>query len=258
MQIQAIHLGQTIDIRKFQGKYRLEVLSREPNVYRVGKDEYLVIFRYGVIVLWNVAEKNKMQLLDRLRPFIEGELQDYPMETMKITKLKGGKFIVEDKIKLEAIDQMSINLVSVVLARSVVLEFFEKQVDEILADFGKLIDSFSTSGRTKMTSVQMLKQLGGAMKIQNQAVSQMAMLDKPDFTWNDVEMDELYSELEDEYEISDRYAVLKEKLDTLFQDSDFFVTYLDGRRSTNLELVIILLILVEVFLFTYELFWVTH
>jgi uncharacterized Rmd1/YagE family protein len=258
MQIQAIHLGQTIDIRKFQGKYRLEVLSREPNVYKVGDDEHLVVFRYGVIVLWNVSEKTKMELLDRLRPFIEAELQEYPVETMTIKKQSAGGYMVEDHIKLKAIDQKSINLVSVVLARSVVLEFFEKQVDDILTDFGKLIDSFSTSGKANMTSRQMLKQLGGAMKIQNQAVSQMAMLDKPDFTWNDTEMDELYSELEDEYEISDRYAVLKEKLDTLFQDSDFFVTYLDGRRSTNLELVIILLILVEVFLFTYELFWVTH
>lgn len=253
MQIQAIHLGQTIDIRKFQAKYRLEVLSREPNVYKVGKDEYLVIFRYGVIVLWNVEEKTKMQLLDRLRPFVEAELQDYPMETMKIVKLDSGRYVVEDRIKLKAIDQMSINLVSVVLARSVVLEFFEKQVDEILTDFGRLIDSFAESGKANMNSRQMLKQLGGAMKIQNQAVSQMAMLDKPDFTWNDPEMDELYSELEDEYEISDRYAVLKEKLDTLFQDSDFFVTYLDGRRSTNLELVVILLILLEVVLFVYEL-----
>lgn len=261
MRVQAIHLGQKIDVRRFQAKAKYEtIVTKDPNLYfySIGKEKYFVLFRYGVGVFWNFDDEEVKGYVKEILPFVQSPIEGaINNESIEAFVKKKGKNLVEDgEVYVSDLNHDIVKLVSVVLARSVILDFFEQQVDQMLYQFGEVIEVFSTNGgMRRMGSRELLRQVANAMKIQNVSVTQMAMLDKPDFTWDDSDLDKLYDALDNEYEIADRYDTLKQKLETLFHDSKFILDYLDSRRSFLLEFTIIALIMVEVVLFVYELGW---
>lgn len=253
MKAKAVYMGQRLNLKGFQTKFKLDTLEKDPFLYQMGEDKYAVLFRYGVVVLWNFEEGDSNDFLMKLTPFVESALENSPFEEMTLKRKKSKEIIDDGVVYLEEISNQIIQLLSVILARSVILDYLEQRVDSILHNFGKVIDSFSKNGKPSMPARTMLKMVGGAMKIKNDAVSQMALLDKPDFTWEDSYLDEVFGALDEEYEISDRYSIITQKISALFQDSELIMNYLEGKRSMLLELVIIILIVIEIILFVFEL-----
>lgn len=253
MKAKAIYLGQHLNLKGFQTKFKLDTLEKDPVLYEMGEGKYAVLFKYGVAVFWDFEEGEINDFLMKLVPFVENALSESPSEEMEIKTKKFKKIIDDGVIYLEEITNQVIQLLSVILARSVILDYQEQKVDSIMLSFGKVIDSFSKNGKPSMAARTMLKMVGGAMKIKNDTVSQMALLDKPDFTWNDSNLDEIFTELDEEYEISDRYSIVTQKINALFQDSEFIMNYLESKKSTFLELIIIVLIFIEIVLFIYDL-----
>lgn len=255
IEVKAIHLGQKIKIKDFLDKYKYRLSSKEPYVLSYPKDKHIALFRYGVIVLWNFKEKDINEFLGQISPFILDPIETEHSETMEIKiglhdlEVHGGSIHLKDM----AIDK--IRLISEILSRSTILEYFEIQVENILTEFGGVVDTFSNTGKTHLSSRKLLKKVGAAMKIQHLTVGQMAILDKPDLTWDDQALSQFYNELTEEYEIDDRYIVLSEKLKILFHDVEFIFNYIEARRGTLLEIIIILLILAEVILFFFDLGW---
>ena len=255
IEVKAIHLGQKIKIKDFLDKYKYRLSSKEPHILSYPKNKHIAMYRYGVVVFWNFNENDVNEYLGQIAPFIVEPLQQ---ENSEITELKLGSKnvqIEEGTIYLPDSTIDNIRLVSEILSRSTILEYFENQVEGILSEFGEVIERFSRTGRTNQSARSLLKKVGVAMRIQHLTVSQMALLDRPDITWDDPELSEFYNELTEEYEIDDRYSILSEKLKILFHDVEFIVNYLEGRRSMFLEVIIILLIMVEVGLFIFQLGW---
>lgn len=251
MQIEAIQLGESLNIKRFSDKFKLKALAKDPFTLKWGEKSHAVLFKYGVIVLWNFNEEEKKTFLKQIKPFVVQALDEPIVESARYKK---GKELGADDgvIQSKALDLPSMQLISVSLARTVIMDFFENEVDGLLIDFSKMIAQFTRSGRPKVKDKKLLQLAGAAMSINNRTVSQMALLDKPDFTWDDPELDSLYSELEEEYEISDRYSVLSKKIETLFHDAEFIMNYLEGRRATMLEAIIVLLFIVDIVLIILE------
>ena len=90
------------------------------------------------------------------------------------------------------------------------------------------------------------------MNIRHQTVTQMALLDKPDLTWDDESLDKFYKNLAEYYELDDRYEVLDDKLETIFRNVEFISDYITARRTLMAEIIIIVLIAVELVIFFAE------
>lgn len=257
MQVKAIQLGQSIDLKNINRLKTFKLIAKDPFLYQIGPQQWMSILRYGVVALWNIKEDEEEKILKKIEPFVQNPLNETNWETIEVKrskkqkpKLKGGTlYCPKLTIRIQ-------QLISFALGRSVVLEFFEKKTTEIFKNFRNLLQSFHESGRAKTSTKKLMKLVGAAMKIKNESIHQLSMLEKPDFTWDDPLLSMLYEEIEDEYELHDRYLILREKISTLFEDSEFIVNYIEGKRSLMLEMVIILLIIIEIILFLYDLSWI--
>lgn len=254
MKVRAIHLGQRIDLRKLQSSLGLRISFREPLVVEYAKNKFVSFFRYGVVVFWNLGDGEINEILLKINPFVIEPFQEKIEEAMvvKIAKakdeIKNGNIFISD-LRIEKVAIMSI-----VLSRSIVLDYFEREVAKVMNDIGIVINSFALKGKTFLSGKELLKKVGVAMSIKHLAVNQMAMLDKPDLIWDDKGLDNLYSEVAEEYELDERYEILNDKLKMLFTSIEFILGYIDVRRSLFLEITIVFLIVFEIVIFLIEQF----
>lgn len=72
------------------------------------------------------------------------------------------------------------------------------------------------------------------------------LLDKPDAVWKNEDSKAFFDELCDMFELNDRYESITAKTDFLINSTQIFADFSNSKKSTYLELIIILLILIEV------------
>lgn len=251
MRIEAIQLGESINIKAFTDKFQSKVIAKDPWVLKWNKNSTLFVFRYGAAVLWNFSEKNKAEVLDKLSEYVKNPLKNPPVETLKWKKSTRMR-VRDNTIQSWELDIPSKQLIAVSLARTVVLELMEQKVDNLFLNFSSILTRFRVSGHFAFGGKKLLKLAGSAMSINHQTVSQLAMLDKPDFTWDDPDLDALYLELEEEYELASRLTILSKKLETLRQDSEFIMNILESKHSNFLELIIVILFILDIVLILFE------
>lgn len=252
MEVRAIRLGQKINIRELQSKLKFNFTFKDPFVIEYPKKKFVAIFRYGVVVFWGFENAAMNEFLPMLSPFIVDPLEHPDEEQVTVRLNKSRDEVRGNGIDLTDLNVNKVALISVILGRSIVLDYFEREVGKVLNEFGSLIQSFESRGTTSLSSRSLLKKVGVAMNIQHMTVSQMALLDKPDLTWDDHELNTFYNTLTEDYEIEDRYSILGQKLKILFQNVEFVFNFVEGRRSLTLEVIIVVLILMEIVMFMYE------
>jgi len=247
MNLKAYHLGEKF---RMKGLFKLKgfiIENRDPLVLK-HENSKVFIFKYGVAVFMTKNEKQTDALIKKLKPHLDGEFEekDQRTEELNIKKTEKAEKVKDNTIYCHKADAHFQILLAVMLARSLILEFFEEQMTVQLDTLTNILHSFAKKGRTSLSTRQLLKVVGKAMQLRNLMVSQMALLDKPDFTWDDPYLDQWYPILDDEYEISDRYEILVKKNDIIFSDVEFVLNYLESRKGLFLEAVIVFLIVFEI------------
>lgn len=253
MKVHVVNLGKSFALKEFQKKVPLKLSLKEPLVVHVGNQKHFVALRYGVMVFWNMTKIEEKKWINLIRPFLSDPLQPLLEDVSTITLSTQHEGIFRGKIYLKTFDPHKIGLTSVVLGRSLALEQFEIEAEKALSEFDAIMKSFGQKGESHLSTKILLKKVGFAMNVQHLIVSSLAFLDKPDLTWENAELDKLYNELSLDYELDDRYDVLNEKLKLLFHNIQFILDFIDARKSFWLELTIVLLIIIEILLFVYEL-----
>jgi len=90
--------------------------------------------------------------------------------------------------------------------------------------------------------------IGEAIATRNEVFTVLALLDKPDATWDDPAMDRIYDELRAEFDLVDRYTTMEQKLDGVQEALELVLDVARDRRMWLLEVTIVLLILFELLL----------
>lgn len=147
----------------------------------------------------------------------------------------------------------NIDIISLVLARSVALERIEDSSSKALDEVEDIIKLLS-KGKLNIKDEQLAKMASKILGFKYTSISYIMLLDKPDITWEDIDIDNFYYELIELFELKDRYEQVKHKLETLMDITEVFSTLTHARRSTRLEWMVIILILIEIFISFYEMF----
>jgi uncharacterized Rmd1/YagE family protein len=74
----------------------------------------------------------------------------------------------------------------------------------------------------------------------------LALLDKPDATWDDPALDRIYADLRAEFDLLDRYDTLTQKLQGVQEALELVLDVARDRRMWLLEVAIFVLIAIEV------------
>jgi required for meiotic nuclear division protein 1 len=89
------------------------------------------------------------------------------------------------------------------------------------------------------------KYIGKTLVLKNRISENLYIFDSPPETWDDENLNRIYSDLKRTFDLKERFIDIQEGLTIVKDNLELFKDLLQYRNSYRLELVIIILILVE-------------
>jgi uncharacterized Rmd1/YagE family protein len=142
--------------------------------------------------------------------------------------------------------QPVVELISLIVAQSVAMEYYEEDVDEILGRLDQISVRLGEKGGFRGSARELVRFIGHGMSTRNQVVHTLSLLDAPPTVWESETLDHLYRDLRSSFEIEDRYRALDHKLRMIQDNFEILVDLTRHRRTMMLEMTIVLLIAIEI------------
>ena len=222
-------------------------------VVRRGRESWMVIHDFGAIVFFDVPQADRDQVLARVIGRVGPEphpplLDDYLLEVKpgSVPQVSFDRAVVPD------LDTPVLELVSLVLAQSVAMDYYEEDVGDMTGRVDQLANHLATRGRLAGRERLVLRFIGNTMVTRTQILTTLSLLDAPSITWEREDYDRLYRALRLTFEIEDRYRTLEHKLRMVQDNLALIVDLVQHRRAAILETMVVILILLELVLAVFE------
>jgi required for meiotic nuclear division protein 1 len=252
--VRALLCGQSIEPRRLS---QAQILSRDPTTIAVEDDGYAVLFRFGVIVLFNITAPDEKAFLQRMQPFVREPFANPVVESLEILiTANAEERIVEGKLVLPSAEIPWLQVVADILAKSVYLDNYEQRAAGAFDRIEPLAERMHATGHLPRQAHELIRHIGEIMQIQHHMVARAQVGEKPDVLWDHPELERLWQRLENEYEIGERQLALERKLDLINSTAETLLGLLQDRRTLRVEWYIVILIVIEIALTLYELFFI--
>ena len=238
------------------------ILERAPSQLRTTKTQvvaecagpsWIIAYDFGAVVFAGVDDAVQSAvmkaLLDRVGPEPHPPLQEIAIIEVSEKEKPGVQF---DRIIVPKLERRAVELVALVVAQSAAMEYYEEDVDLVLARLQDTSANLAQTGKLTVKTRELLRFVGSGMSTHNQVVYTLSLLDTPQLAWEDETLDRLYLGLRQQYEIGDRFRALDLKLRMIQDNFDLFVDLTQERRNYRLELAVAFLVALETALFVYE------
>jgi uncharacterized Rmd1/YagE family protein len=249
----AMLIGERLDLRSLGSVDRI---APDPVTVAAGASGVAVLFRYGAVVLFDVAPLEEGELLRQLLPLVRQPYAAPETESLEIhvdsnarEGLEGNTLSLCDY----AIERFQ--LVADVLSKSTVLAFYESRASRSFDLIEPFAADLERRSQVLRTGKELLRQIGAALLTEHNLVGRVEVADKPDIIWEHPHLERFYLRLEDDFEIHERHRALERKLDLLSRTAQTIHELLQARRSLRIEWYVVILILVEIVLSIYQIFW---
>ncbi len=248
----ALCIGERIDLRAFEATERL---ASAPLTVAAGAHGCAVLFRYGVVVLLDMGSLEEVAFLRNLEPLVGDRFQAPETEEAEIAPSSHEQEgVVGGMIHLKESSVERIQLLAEILAKSVMLSHYETSVAQVFERIEPMARRLQ-EGRGWRRGADLTRYIGGTLMIQQKMVGRVEILEKPELLWERPELERLHARLEDEYELRERHLALERKLDLVSHTAQTLLDMLQNTRSLRVEWYIVVLILLEIGLSLYDLFF---
>ena len=247
-------LGERLDTRGFE---QAQALATTPLTLRAGRKGYAVLFRYGVVVLFDVTAEEEAHYLADLARLVSDPLPEPGREQAHVDIVPDGREHVDSDgtIFLAELTPERMQLVADVLAKDMLLEHFEVRAAAALDRVEPLAARLKRLGNRNFKIKELLSQIGDVLLTQHRMVGRAEVLEKPEVLWNLPEMEGLFGRLEREYEIRERSRALDHKLEVIGNTAETLLDLVHTSRSLRVEWYIVFLIVFEIALSLWEKFF---
>jgi required for meiotic nuclear division protein 1 len=219
--VRASLLGERLDLRGWE---KLDAIATTPLAIELRGGGIVVAFRYGALVFFDVAPQDEIAFLDTIRPRVSGAYQSPETEAIIVRVAPNAREAISDgAITLEALTVERLQLIADILSKSVVLAWYELQVSAAFDRIEPLAQQLEQTGGIGSKARELLKHIGAT--------------------------------LEDEFEIRERHDVLERKLGVISRTAETLVELIQNRHTLRVEWYIVALIVVEVLISVYKLWW---
>ena len=255
--IKAYYIARSIDVRAIpnfssskssrrvqQAKSVTITLSEELN-------QYISIFQYGSVVFFNIPEAMHQEHLQRLvspgvlqEPIIPFNAQ--LTENYKVIvhqSLEKPSVIKAEHLNIQKLDIKNVEIVGTIMAESVALDYYSTTVDALLSDYIHMNHRIHQTGEIVGYSTKSLHQLIASNNIIiTNVLSKMGLFEGTDAAWDNADYHYTWEALRKDFEIDYRFKDLSMKLQIIKDDTRFFLEVLHNKKSTRIEVIIVLLI----------------
>jgi len=250
----ALLVGERLDTRALENAGK--PLATAPLALAIGANGVAVLFRYGVVVLFNVPGDAGRKFVRSLDAFVS---EPFPVAEQEETQLA-----VQDSRDQAAVDSDGtimlrdraierLQLVADVLAKSLVLGHYEGRIAAAFDRIEPLAATLRKRGRTGAHSRELLSLIGNVLTTQHRMVGRVETGEKPELLWEHPELERLYMRLAEEYELRERDRALDRKLEVISRTLETLLGLVQTRSSARVEWYIVFLIVAELALAAYSL-----
>jgi len=252
--VRALLLGDRIETA---GLERHDVLSTTPLAFRIGNESYVVLFRYGVAVLFGMSPLQEDEVIRSLNGRVIGAFARREEESaqIEIAPDKDEQITPNGTISLKALLPEHILIIADAIATNVILAHDERNVSAVFDVIEPLARELAEHGRTPGGRRTILKHIGNALLVQHRVSGLVAVAEKPDVLWERADLERFYARLEGEYELKERADLLTRKLTVISDTGQALADIINTERSLRLERIIIVLILLETIFTGYQMFF---
>ena len=216
---------------------------------------YMVVFKFGSVVFYNVGAQEREECLELTRNFVESPLA-YPMKEDYLVKvsprLDEWAKLESDHIVLKRLDVNNISVISAVLAQTVALEHYEHKVDAMLEIFSKLNKSTELTGDLNISKKRLFSLVAENNNTLTELITRLGLLGRSDTAWQYAQYNIVWEGLRQDFELEDRFQDLDYKLNLIQTQVKFYLEILQNRKSDFLEWTIIVLIALEICVSLYD------
>jgi uncharacterized Rmd1/YagE family protein len=248
----ALLLGERIDLKGFDSAQRL---ATNPLVVPAGPGQFVALFRYGAAVLFGINPLPEVAFIEQLAPFVG---QPYAKRETEDVKLRvepaAEEQVAGGEIVLHEITVESLQVVADVLAKSVVLGYYEATLAAVFDAVEPFAARLRQGGRSIPKGKDLLSYVGDTLLIQHKMVGRVEVGEKPEVMWERPELSRLFARLEDEFELLERRLAIERKLELISRTVGTLLDLQQNRRSLRVEWYIVVLIVFEILLTLYQMF----
>lgn len=246
-------VGERIDLRAWGS---VDSLATSPLTVEVRDGGIAVLFRYGVVVFFDVVPVDELGFLEKLGAHVVHPYERPETEEIEISVNPEARDGVKPGgVTFEACTLERLQLVADILSKSVLLALYEARVSSEFDRVEPLAGDLEQKGRIPGQQRALLKNIGAMLLIEQRMVGRAEMSEKPELLWEHPNLEGLFVRLQDEFEIVERHQGLERKLKLVAHTAQSLMELLSSRHSLRVEWYIVILIVVEILLSLYELFF---
>lgn len=246
-------VGERIELRTMEGGDSLAVTPLTVDVKGGG---IAVLFRYGAVVFFGVAEADQAAFLSRLAPLIGGAYSEPVEECMTVRVTPNGRETVKgNSIFLLDPSVERLQAIADILAKSAVLTLYEAKISQSFDRVEPLAVDLQRTGRIGGSAKGLVRHIGSMLLSEHMMVGRVSMTEKPEVLWENPSLEGLFIRLEDEFEIKERREALERKLNLISRTIETLLDLLHNRHSMRVEWYVVILIVGELLVSLYEVFF---
>lgn len=251
--LDAYCLAKEINLTKTAEKLDKNLIGRRREflTYLVGHKEFVFIFSFGAVVFVNISRDSQTAFRKSLAKFLISPVKKTYEESYVLREREGKVSVGDETTDIPAIGVEEIGIASRVLAQSVALEYIEDITSEAFSNVEAANAVLGDSGLFFQNTSSILKLVSQNNGIIQFVISKLSLLDKPEITWEHKQLEMLFSQLSDIFELRSRFKNVEYKIGFTRTNSEFAFDVMQARRANFLEWMIILLFVLDIIL----LFW---
>ena len=234
---------------------KLEYSDADELFYSVSQEQYVAIFKYGVISFLNYDTDAVDSFLSFTGPYCKNLFTEFLSDEFLVETGVKEKKIGHNKIEVVSVDPEALRMIMLTVAQSVALDYYSQQTDTLLEDTNYHTQLLEKKGRLAISGRNLKKYIGKTLLLKNRISQHLYIFDSPPETWEDERLDKLHIELKRTFDLTERFRGVSESLEIVKENLELFRDILQYRNSIFLEWIIIILIAIEVINFFFEKIW---
>src|SRR5260370_15847917 len=202
--VRAILLGERIDTRGLEDP---EPLATAPLALRCEPSGIAVLFRYGVVALFEVSPSEERRFIDRLVPRVIEAYDPPEIDELRVAIRADAEeqMGVDGTLTLRDLSVHRAQLGADALAKSLVLAHYETRIAAVFDRIEPLAASLRRRGRPGAQGRFLLRHIGNVLSVQHKMVGRVKTGEKPEAVWDHPALERLYIRLAHEYALRERY-----------------------------------------------------
>ncbi len=248
--IQALNLYDSFNIKTIRTFLAGRVIHSSPQelVVQHSDTSFQFFYRFGCVVFFNFSSAEIDAQVQKLTSNLGQGLENPTAESYEVLVGDTHNHVEFEYVELKKLTAEYLRLIAMTVGQSAALEYFESIADRMLLDTSTLMQALAQKGVIPFRGKELVKRIGTAASARQSIISKLSVLDPPEETWKSKELEKLYTDTQQNFDIQVRFRTLDRKL-SLIQDNIEILADLASRRRANfLEALLIFLIVLEVVL----------